>query len=516
MRQWRAVRSTFVVVSAVWWCAVAAAQTGVQVNTDSNGQNIVDDAANEPTLAISPVNPGVMVIGWRQFPTISSDSRYAGYAYSRDGGATWINGGTLDPPPNKPPNSEQTDPVLAVDADGAFYYWSEVFRPNPPTSHHVYRSDDGGMTWDIPTQVQEPAVAGDKEWMVIDRTGGMGDGHIYGGWSKLEGTDHHVFVRSTDGGQTFSEPVRIADRGGRQFMLHFAVAPHGELYAAWRHYSSNSIYVTKSTNVNDPNVTPTFDALGSGGVNGLDVKIDDGNDPGFISLNPSGFHQIWLGVNYSDTDSRGDVYCMWADDRNDTADIYLARSTDGGFTWQTGMRVNDDPVGSGAVQWMVAMDVAPNGRIDAAWYDTRDDPQHELSALYYSFSTDGGLSWSPNERLSDAFDTTVGFPVQQKIGDYTQIISLDGSVNIAYAATFNGEQDVWFMRVMHLFKGDLNCDGAFNGADIDPFFLALGDPAAYAAQFPNCNILNGDMNGDGRLDGADIDPFFACLGGNCP
>ena len=64
--------------------------------------------------------------------------------------------------------------------------------------------------------------------------------------------------------------------------------------------------------------------------------------------------------------------------------------------------------------------------------------------------------------------------------------------------------------------GDLNCDGAFNGGDIDPFFLALGDPPTYAAQFPNCDPLLGDMNADGRLDGGDIDPFFACLGGNCP
>ena len=64
--------------------------------------------------------------------------------------------------------------------------------------------------------------------------------------------------------------------------------------------------------------------------------------------------------------------------------------------------------------------------------------------------------------------------------------------------------------------GDLNCDGVFNGGDIDPFFLALGDPAGYAAQFPNCDITNGDMNGDGSVNAADIDPFFDCLGGGCP
>ena len=70
---------------------------------------------------------------------------------------------------------------------------------------------------------------------------------------------------------------------------------------------------------------------------------------------------------------------------------------------------------------------------------------------------------------------------------------------------------------LSLIKGDMNCDGSINGADIDPFFLALGDPAGYAAMFPNCDVLSGDMNGDGLLNGADIDPFFVCLGGGfCP
>ena len=72
------------------------------------------------------------------------------------------------------------------------------------------------------------------------------------------------------------------------------------------------------------------------------------------------------------------------------------------------------------------------------------------------------------------------------------------------------------LEVVNPLRGDLNCDCSFDGGDIDPFFLALGDPAAYAARFPNCDPLLGDMNGDGRLDGGDIDPFFACLGGACP
>ncbi|MEW6250133.1 MAG: hypothetical protein AB1716_05770 [Planctomycetota bacterium] len=61
--------------------------------------------------------------------------------------------------------------------------------------------------------------------------------------------------------------------------------------------------------------------------------------------------------------------------------------------------------------------------------------------------------------------------------------------------------------------GDLNCDGAVDFDDINPFVLALSDPAAYLQQFPHCNPLNGDANADGRVDFDDINPFVALLAG---
>ncbi|UCC29970.1 MAG: hypothetical protein JSU86_17440, partial [Phycisphaerales bacterium] len=39
----------------------------IQVNVDSYGNNIVGDAANEPSIAIDPTDPDKIVIGWRQF-----------------------------------------------------------------------------------------------------------------------------------------------------------------------------------------------------------------------------------------------------------------------------------------------------------------------------------------------------------------------------------------------------------------------------------------------------------------
>jgi len=67
---------------------------------------------------------------------------------------------------------------------------------------------------------------------------------------------------------------------------------------------------------------------------------------------------------------------------------------------------------------------------------------------------------------------------------------------------------------LHKFSlGDMNCDGAIDGFDIQPFVLALTDPGQYGLLYPNCQLLNGDINGDGSVDGFDIQPFVALLTG---
>jgi hypothetical protein len=111
------------------------------------------------------------------------------------------------------------------------------------------------------------------------------------------------------------------------------------------------------------------------------------------------------------------------------------------------VRVNDDP-GTTAYQWFGTMSVAPNGRIDAIWLDTRDNPGTVLSSLYYSYSSDAGVTWSANERLSDEFDPHVGWPQQNKMGDYFHMVSDNEGAHLAWAGTFNGEQDVYYGRIL--------------------------------------------------------------------
>ena len=66
--------------------------------------------------------------------------------------------------------------------------------------------------------------------------------------------------------------------------------------------------------------------------------------------------------------------------------------------------------------------------------------------------------------------------------------------------------------------GDANCDGAFNGGDIDPFFVALGNPGLWETTYPNCDILCvADVNDDGAVNNGDVEAFFEGLGqGVCP
>ena len=107
-----------------------------QVNVSASGQNIPGDAANEPSLCIDPTNPNRIAVGWRQFDTTNSDFRQSGVAYSTNGGLNWTFPGNLDA------GTFRSDPVLAADADGIFYYLGIT---NEDTfACDLLRSTDGG------------------------------------------------------------------------------------------------------------------------------------------------------------------------------------------------------------------------------------------------------------------------------------------------------------------------------------------------------------------------------------
>jgi hypothetical protein len=93
------------------------------------------------------------------------------------------------------------------------------------------------------------------------------------------------------------------------------------------------------------------------------------------------------------------------------------------------------------------MSVAPNGRIDAIWNDTGVNASNNFSVLKYAYSLDEGDTWLGNLALTPAFNHTLGYPNQAKLGDYYDIVSDDAGANVVFAATFTGGQDVYYMRI---------------------------------------------------------------------
>ncbi len=396
----------------------------VQVNVDADGNDIIGDAGNETSIAVDPTNPNRMVIGWRQFDTVNSNFRQAGYGYSTDGGLTWTFPGVLNP------GVFRSDPVLDFDAEGNFYYNSL----QGTLTCDVYKIDDGGVDWTPPV----PANGGDKQWMRIDRTNGIGAGNIYSNWNLSFTTCDWDFTRSIDGGGSFEEciPVDGAPRWGT-----IAVDAEGVLYICGA--SGSNLVLIKSTTAQDPNFPVSFDSL---------VSVDLYGQLTTGGINPQGLlGQMWVDVDISGGAGHGNVYVLASVNRNsnsDLADVMFAKSTDGGENFSAPIRINTDE-GTDNIQWFGTMSVAPNGRIDVIWLDTRDAPSgSDDSKLFYSFSEDQGETWSSNEALSIAFDPHVGYPQQNKMGDYFDMVSDNEGAHLAWANTINGGQDVYYTHII--------------------------------------------------------------------
>ncbi|PYJ01387.1 MAG: hypothetical protein DMF00_05095, partial [Verrucomicrobia bacterium] len=407
---------------------------GYQVNVDANGNNIVGDAANECTISVDPTNPNRMAIGWRQFNSVQSNFRQGGYGYTTDGGFHWTFPGVLQN------NVFRSDPVTNSDETGTFFYLSllQTFCEN------MYRSTNGGQSW---TELQANGLAGggDKQWFTIDKTNGLGHGFQYQSWDTTTCSGSGQFSRSTDGGVTWQATVGVpnsADLGTLD------VDTNGNLFIGGEGGFNSQFYCIRSSNAQIGNQTPTFDQVTTVNMGGV---LTGGG------INPAGLDgQLFLAVDRSGGPTNNNVYMLASvqPPGRSTTDVMFVRSTDCGLTFSAPHKINDDPVNPSKWHWFGTFSVAPNGRLDAVWYDTRNAPNNTDSQLFYSFSTDAGVTWSPNVPASNLFNPFEGYPNQSKIGDYITIVSDNTGGNVAFSATFNfnpnlgqHEEDVYYVRV---------------------------------------------------------------------
>ena len=408
-----------------------------QVNVDANGNNIIGDAANECPIAVDPTDGNKMTIAWRQFNDVSSNFRQAGWGYIIDGGLHWTFPGVLQN------NTFRSDPVTKSDETGQFFYLSLRSDGFSFFCDDMWGSTNGGQTWTM-LSAKQGAGGGDKQWFTIDKTGGPGHGFQYQSDDGINCSGGGVeFQRSTNGGVTWQSPIVIPNS---PVYGTLDVDTNGNLFIGGE--GSSTFYCVRSSNAQIGGQTPTFDRSTPVNMGGFIIQ------GGINGVGLCG--QVFLAIDRSGGATNNNIYMLASVEPSgrSTTDVMFVRSTDGGLTFSAPLRVNDDGVNPTKWHWFGTFSVAPNGRLDAVWYDTRNAANNTDSQLFYSYSTDGGVTWSPNVAVSNAFNPFEGYPNQSKIGDYITIVSDDAGGNVAYSATFNfnpnrgqHEEDVYYVRV---------------------------------------------------------------------
>lgn len=150
----------------------------------------------------------------------------------------------------------------------------------------------------------------------------------------------------------------------------------------------------------------------------------------------------------------------WSYSRYGDADAFARCSSDDGHEWSVVQRLNDDPKGNGLRQFLPHLSFSSGGRLDAIFYDRRRNLQNIGNDVYYTFSVDGGRTFSPNVRLNaDPSDSRIGqrYAVtsargQVEIGSHIGLLSRRNDVLAAWADTRNSKagttgQDIFLTAI---------------------------------------------------------------------
>jgi hypothetical protein len=193
---------------------------------------------NEPSVAVDPTNPNLVVAGWNDYCQTDLGAGWQGLAYSTDRGASWTDSVVPGYPadtsaegmasPLYGTHTDAGDPLVAFDNDGRLFVGGIASTGSSPrTATYGWRPTatsrtrrgypkDYLRTVIVGQGTPSEVIAGifqDKPSLEVDRTGGPNDGNVYMCWSRFVGAAGRTkiyFSRSTDHGATFSRPTRPA------------------------------------------------------------------------------------------------------------------------------------------------------------------------------------------------------------------------------------------------------------------------------------------------------------------
>lgn len=379
---------------------LSAAAAGV-VNSDRPGIN----AHNSPAVAVDPTRPSVVALADR----IDSPRFSCSLSLSTTSGLTW----KALPFSLAPDAPDCFWPDVAFDGDGRLMvlYTATGGRYNQPVGVWVQRFD-GEQATGPPVKVAGSeafhahfAVAGARVIVAWVQTPPANADRPLG---FEPGPNPLMAARSEDGGLTFAAPVRVS---GTERVAHpsVVIAP------------GSGAVVVGALDYNDD--VDDYEAR-HGGQGGsppaatwrvLNWRSTDGGAtfraaPSIVADRVPAPQRVVIdlapGPSFAaDPDpARHRMYAAWDGGVGDARDVFVAASSDGGATWSAAVRVGSRP----RSQFLPAVGVAPDGRVDVAFYDRSGDPGDVLARAAVASSWDGGRTFSSGNASDERFDTRIG------------------------------------------------------------------------------------------------------------
>jgi PKD repeat protein len=346
----------------------------------------------------------------------------ANYFQSANGGTTW--GGSYQ----GAGGANSGDPTTAIGINGREY----VNYISGAGGQGIAYSDNGS-SWLTATIAPNPGSLADKNHMWIDNSSvSSHEGNLYTAWTDFGGTDDAEIKisRSTNDGVNWSTPVNISsavNAGSHNQGVNIQTGPNGEVYVCWAIYDSwpsdeTAIGFAKSTN---------------GGVSYNTATRIISSIKGIRTTETSKSHRVnsfpVMAVDISGGSNNGNLYIVWSNvgvpgtNTGTNISVYMIRSTNGGTSWSTPVRVNQGPSSYGYEAYFPWITCDPEtGSLAVVYYDDRGITTHPTTSCetWVAYSTNAGANWS-DFRVSDVSFTPSPIPglASSYMGDYLGITS---------------------------------------------------------------------------------------------
>jgi hypothetical protein len=395
----------------------------------------------ETAIAVNPGNTNRVIAG--------SNGPYQGQTmwYSADGGSTWTRSGDL------PGANICCDPTVAWSASGGRAYTATLGN-----GVYVYRSTDNGQTWSANVIVPTTNSSVDKEYLHVDTQAASPYlDNVYICW-HLNGVQK--FSRSTDQGVSFGTPVSFNSAPGG-IGCDLTSDSVGNVYYFYPSYDVNQILLLKSSDGGASFASPVVVASTMGSfdfpIPAMSARHAFIYSSADVDRSASSFHDT-LYVAFTDSTAATTNTAS-----NNHARIQVAFSRNGGSTWQ--VRTPHSTADMSTVdRFHPWLKVDNNGRVHVVFYDTRNSGNRTGVDFYYSYSEDGGDTWSAPSRL-----TSINMPKPGDSFEWGDYNGMDMQLTKALGIyTDNRVEEPGSNTVDAYAAGDFAVTGPLSG--VDPVF----------------------------------------------